>query len=120
MGKPLHTIVETAVFSRAAASAGMTEGDVEALKESLAETPEQGDLVQGSGGIRKVRVAGRGKGKSGGYRVLTAYLGSDYPLILLGALNKGDRANFAKSEITTLRDMIEQFKSQIGKARRTK
>lgn len=120
MDTPLHSVTETSVFSRAAAQAGMTERDVEALKDTLAKDPEQGDLVQGSGGIRKVRVAGRGKGKSGGYRVLTAYLGQDYPVILIGALSKGDRANFTKSEIAILRNMIEQFKGQLGKARRVK
>jgi len=64
----------------------------------LASNPAAGDEMAGTGGCRKVRVAGRGKGKSGGYRTITFYTGPDIPLFLLAVFSKGDRANLNQEE----------------------
>jgi len=57
--------------------------------EMIASNPEAGNEIGGAGGARKVRIVGRGKGKSGGYRVITFYSGKDVPKFrkaeLLGA-----------------------------------
>ena len=71
------------MFEAAAKRAGMTEVETAALKDMLAKDPEAGELIQGSGGCRKVRVAGRGKGKSGGYRVITFYSSTVIPVFCL-------------------------------------
>ena len=55
--------------------------------------------------MRKVRFAGRGKGKSGGYRVVTAYFGPNVPVYLLALLSKGDRGNFSAAEIAGFRKL---------------
>ena len=65
---------------------------------NVASDPLQGVEIRGSGGVRKFRVAGRGKGKSGGYRVIAAYFGADVPVYLLALLSKGDRENFTDKE----------------------
>ena len=65
--------------------------------------------VRGSGGVRKVRFAGRGKGKSGGYRVVTAYFGPDIPVYLVALLSKGDRANFSAAEIATFKVITSEI-----------
>ena len=70
MGKPLHTVAFTAGFLAQAKEEGVTEGTMGALVQVLAADPEAGDMIVGSGGCRKLRLAGRGKGKSGGYRVV--------------------------------------------------
>jgi hypothetical protein len=59
--------------------------------------------MPGTGGARKLRVAGRGKGKSGGYRVVTYFAAPDIPVFLLAVINKGERANLSKAEQNTLR-----------------
>jgi hypothetical protein len=69
------------------------------VRSSIRLDPRQGDEIRGSGGVRKVRIAGRGKGKSGGYRLMTAYFGLEAPTYLLAILSKGDRANFSAAEI---------------------
>jgi hypothetical protein len=48
-------------------------------------------LIPGTGGARKVRFAGRGKGKSGGYRVITFYSGPEVPVFLITLFAKGRR-----------------------------
>ena len=58
-----------------------------------------------SGGLRKVRFGGRGKGKSGGYRVITGYFGLHVPVYLVALLSKRDRGNFSKAEIAGFRKL---------------
>lgn len=99
MVSTLHTVVETPQFLRDAASSGMSEAERKSVVDLIAGSPRQGVEIQGSGGVRKIRIAGRGKGKSGGYRVVAAYFGPDVPVYLLALLSKGDRANFSDPEI---------------------
>jgi hypothetical protein len=64
----LYEFVESSLFS-AQLPDYLADGEYAALQEHLCEHPESGDLVRGSGGVRKVRWARSGSGKSGGVRV---------------------------------------------------
>jgi hypothetical protein len=75
----MQTVIETAPYLVAARSAGMTEAEMAAIVDAVAANPSIGEVIIGSGGCRKVRFAGRGKGKSGGYRVVTFYTGRMRP-----------------------------------------
>jgi hypothetical protein len=77
----VQTVVYTKTFEAAAKECGLTELESETLEIMLATNPDAGDPIQGSGGCRKLRLAGRGKGKSGGYRVITFYSGTAIPCI---------------------------------------
>lgn len=79
----------------------MTEADRSRATVMIAAAPETGDLMVGTGGCRKVRLAGRGKGKSGGYRLVT-YLYRDGRVFLITVLSKGARANFSRAECNAL------------------
>lgn len=68
----LHTIVETPRFIRDAETVGIDDAARKSIVDAIAADPTQGDEVQGSGGVRKVRVAGRGRGKSGGWWPISA------------------------------------------------
>lgn len=99
MSESLHAVVETPQFLRDAGAAGLLEGERRLIVDHLAANPTQGVEIKGSGGVRKIRVAGRGKGKSGGYRVIAAYFGLGVPVYLLALLSKGNRENFSDVEI---------------------
>lgn len=71
-----------------AKGAGITEAEREKIIATLAADPAAGDEIRGTGGARKLRFAGRGKGKSGSYRVITFYSGPDVPVSLLNVLPK--------------------------------
>ncbi len=71
----MHTVCELKSFRRDAAASGMAQEEIDDLVDTLSHNPTAGDEIQGTGGCRKVRVAGRGKGKSGGYRAITFYSG---------------------------------------------
>ena len=55
----MHTVVETAAYLADAKAAGMTEHERNTVVEMIASHPEAGDEISGTGGARKVRVAGR-------------------------------------------------------------
>jgi len=123
MARPFLEVVETTAYLAMAKWAGMTRGEMTATVNAVAENPEAGDLIVGSGGCRKVRIAGRGKGKSGGYRVVTLFAHRAMPVYLLGALSKGDRENFTAAEIEALaaaaKQIIEHHRPRVVATRRT-
>jgi mRNA-degrading endonuclease RelE of RelBE toxin-antitoxin system len=84
---PVHAVLETLTFLRDVAESGMSEDQHERVVRRVAENPRQGDVIPGTGGARKVRFAGRGKGKSGGYRVVTYFAADDVPVLLLALIN---------------------------------
>src|SRR5947208_1905305 len=90
-------------FLRDAADAGLSEEEVKALVNAISAEPELGDRMVGAGGARKIRFPGRGKGKRGGYRVITYFGGEDIPVFLLALFSKGERENLSKPEINELR-----------------
>lgn len=98
----MHTVVETAAYLSSARRIGMTEAEMRTTVDALAADPQAGDRIVGSGGCRKVRVAGRGKGKSGGYRVVTFYANVRTPVFLLAVLSKGSDANFSAAQVKAL------------------
>lgn len=98
-----QAVIETADYLADAEDAGLSRAEREEIVAFLSENPTAGDLIPGSGGARKVRFAGRGKGKSGGYRVITYFGGIDIPLFLLNIFAKGDRVNLSKAEVNALR-----------------
>lgn len=111
----MHTVVETAAYLADAKAAGMTEHERNAVVEMIASHPEAGDEIGGTGGARKVRVAGRGKGKSGGYRVITFYSGEDLPVFLLAVYSKGEKANLSKAERNELKSILTDIVREYRK-----
>jgi hypothetical protein len=105
MAPKLHVVAELPQFLRDAEAARITQPQRQAIVDTIAANPRQGDEIRGSGGVRKVRFAGRGKGKSGGYRVVTAYFGTDAPVYLVALLSKGERGNFTAAEIASFRTL---------------
>ena len=94
----MHTVVETHAFLTQAAAAGMTDKQRAEFVTQVATDPEIGDVIVGTGGCRKVRVAGRGKGKSGGFRVISFYTGVNLPVFLLAVFGKGEKSDLNDKE----------------------
>lgn len=80
-----------------------------AAVDAVARDPRTGDLIVGTGGCRKFRLAGKGKGKSGGYRIVTFYAGADFPVFLIAVLAKGSRANFTRAERNAIARMTKSI-----------
>jgi hypothetical protein len=97
----------------------MSEDEIDHLVSYLAENPLAGVEMQGTGGCRKLRVAGRGKGRSGGYRTITFYSGMEMPVFLITVFGKGEKANLSKSECNELRKLTKlltgESANKVGK-----
>jgi hypothetical protein len=115
----MQTVVETPAYLDAADEAGLSEEEREAIKNMLARDPTAGDPIVGTGGCRKVRVAGRGKGKSGGYRVITFFTGPDLPLFLITVFGKGERSDLTQKERNALAGLtkliVEGYRGKVSK-----
>ncbi len=103
----MHAVALTHAFVRAAKQAGMTEDEIDGVVDYVSKNPTTGVEIAGTGGCRKLRVAGRGKGKSGGYRIITFYTGESLPVFLLTLFAKGERANLSKDESNRLRTITK-------------
>lgn len=79
----MQAVVETPDYLADAREAGLSDAERQAIVDYLADHPTAGDLIPGTGGARKLRLAGQSKGKSGGYRVITYFGGDDIPVFLL-------------------------------------
>lgn len=98
----MHAVLTTETFEADASDAGVSEDEIAVMVAWLSDNPQAGAIMQGTGGARKVRFAGKGKGKSGGYRTVHYYGGEDVPVFLLALIDKGERANLSKAERNAL------------------
>lgn len=111
----MHAVCELLSFRADAKDAGMSVEEIDALVLLLAENPMAGDEIQGTGGCRKFRLPGRGKGKSGGYRVVTFYSGVNIPVFLLTVFSKGEKANLNASEKNALKQLTQAITDEYGR-----
>jgi hypothetical protein len=113
----MHTICETFAFQSAAEEAGMTRDEVDRFIDEISLDPFIGDVMEGTGGCRKVRVQGKGRGKSGGYRVITFFTGENLPVFLITVFGKGERANLSKAERNTLakltKVLVKEYRRKV-------
>lgn len=109
----MQTIVELPEFIRKA-QALLKDEEKFSIISYLAAHPQSGDLMQGTGGIRKLRWSAQGKGKSGGVRVIYYFHNENIPLFLLTVFGKGEKANLSKYEQNILRKLTGQLLKQFG------
>lgn len=110
-------VVETPAYLASAYDVGLSAQQREEIVSYLARHPDAGELIPGTGGARKLRFAGRGKGKSGGYRVIMFFAAEDIPVFLLDVYGKGARANLSQAGRNELRKMLTSL-PQAWRARR--
>lgn len=89
----MQTVIETPDFLRCAKKLSITDDEREDIVELLSLSPTLGDEIAGTGGMRKLRIAAHGKGKSGGYRVITFYSGVNIPVFLMKIYAKNQKDN---------------------------
>lgn len=90
-------MAETQAFARAAAKI-WNEAELADLVDFVAHNPEAGDVIPGTGGVRKLRWARTGSGKRGGARVVYFHYRPDCPLYLLLAYAKAHAADLSADE----------------------
>jgi hypothetical protein len=105
----MHAVIETPSFLADCRHAGLSDDEIFGIVAAISSDPMSGDLIPGTGGARKLRIAGRGKGKSGGYRTISYFGGEDVPVLLLALINKGERADLSQTERNELRTELAGY-----------
>jgi len=102
----MQTVVETEFYLRDAKATGLSDDERMGIVDFIAANPGAGNEIRGTGGARKVRFAGKGKGKSGGYRVITFYSGEDIPVFLLNVFAKNEKTDLSQAERNQLKTVL--------------
>jgi len=109
----MQIIVELPEFTKKADKI-LTDFEKESIINYLAAHPSAGGIMQGTGGIRKLRWSAHGKGKSGGVRVIYYYHNKYTPLFLLTLFSKGDKGNLTKTERNELAKLTSLLVKNYG------
>ena len=100
--------IETPTFTRMV-TALFSDDEYAKMQTDLVEDPESGDLIKGGGGIRKLRYTLRGRGKSGGVRVIYYWLKSTSMIYLLVVYPKSKKDNLTDKETAILREFVKKL-----------
>lgn len=104
--------VEATSFQKRVDKAG--QAALMAIQQAIMKTPDAGALMQGTGGLRKLRIADaeRGKGKRGGFRVIYLDLPDFERTYLLALYDKGEKEDISSDEKKGLRELVKILKSE--------
>ena len=97
---------ETPVFTRLIQKL-INDEEYHLLQLQLSVRPESGDIIKGSGGIRKLRWTGSGRGKQGGIRVIYYYFTEDGQIYMLYAYPKSKKDNLTADQLKQLKQLVE-------------
>lgn len=101
-------IIETSVFSRLIQEL-MSDEDYRILQEALITRPESGDIIKGSGGLRKIRWKLEGQGKRGGIRVIYYWVTANDQIRMLYVYRKSKQADLTPDQLAILKSIIERW-----------
>lgn len=99
--------VETSIFSRRVDSLLSFE-EYRRFQIFLSRNPEVGKVIPGSGGLRKVRWGGKGKGKRGGVRIIYYWDAKNDTIYLLYIFAKNERDDLTPKQLKMLREILEE------------
>lgn len=111
--------IMTPEFDKVWAKLGLTDDDLKSFQEEILLNPKAGVVIQGTGGLRKMRFA-LNSGKSSGIRVLYVDFVQLEETYLISAYSKNKKSNLSISEKTTIKKMIELLKISADERRFTK
>lgn len=107
--KKLLQFIETSLFSKQIVDI-LTDDDYKNFQEYLCNNPEIGDIIQGTGGVRKVRWSLPNTGKSEGVRILYYYLSDDGKVYLMMIYTKSNQINISDTDKQRLKQVITAIK----------
>lgn len=102
------TIAEVPEYIRRAEKL-LTEGERREILDYLAANPKAGDIMEGTGGVRKLRWGRQSRGKSGGVRIIYYFHSDLMPLYLLTVFAKNERANLSRAERNELTGLVDML-----------
>ena len=110
-----RTFIQLNTFSKRWDTLGLADADLRELEDAIMKNPEIGDLIQGAGGLRKLRFALPNKGKSSGIRVLYVDYAYYEVAVLMNVFAKGNQDNISEKEKKDLQRWIAAFLKELRK-----
>lgn len=108
-----RSFVELPIFKSRWEALGLNEEDLLRLQIELLADPKAGDVMQGTGGVRKMRFAFEHRGKSGGVRVIYVDFEVYEKIYLLTAYTKNEKDDLTKKERSEIKQLIEVLEQQL-------
>lgn len=108
-----RTFVELPLFRNRWEDLGLTDADLVRLQTELLSDPKIGNVMRGTGGVRKMRFAFEHRGKSGSVRVIYVDFEVYEKIYLLTAYTKNERENLTKEEQNEIRKLITVLEKQL-------
>ncbi len=110
-----RTFIELPLFSKRWAEIGLGEDELLSLQIMLLKDPESGPVVEGTGGIRKVRFPLENRGKSHGVRVCYTDFEEYEVIYLLTAFTKKEQDNLSDDEKKALKKLVKALKEEAAR-----
>ena len=100
-------IIETSIFTRRIREL-ISDEEYGELQFALIQRPDIGAVIPQSGGIRKIRWSGSGRGKRGGIRVIYYWYVNEQQIYMLLAYPKNEQANLSAAQLKVLKKLVEE------------
>lgn len=100
--------IETPTFTRLVLAL-LHDDEYRELQVDLMEDPKRGDIIAGGGGIRKLRYGVKGRGKSGGVRVIYYWIKDNYQIYMLVMYAKSVKDTLSDKETALLRNLVKEL-----------
>lgn len=113
-----RTFIEVPLFSKRWKEIGLGEDELRALQIMLLKDPVSGTIMEGTGGIRKVRFPLQNRGKSGSVRVCYTDFAEYEVIYLITAFQKKSQENLTEEEKSVLKKLVKSLREEAAKNRR--
>ncbi len=114
----IRTFIEVPIFTKRWKEIGLDDDALLSLQMMLLKDPESGPVMEGTGGIRKVRFPLENRGKSGSVRVCYTDFAEYEVTYLITAFTKNEQENLSKEEKNVLKKLVKSLKDEAAKNRR--
>lgn len=117
-----YVLVETKWFTQSLSDFFPTDRDYADFQNYLSDQPDKGDVVEGSGGLRKIRWSDkkRGKGKRGGCRVLYLHVPNYARILLIDIYGKDEQDDFSQEDLKDFKRLVQEYKEVLALKQREK
>ena len=109
----IRTFIETRIFSKRWVELNLHDEDLAELQKFILKNPKAGNVIQGTGGLTKLRFALPDKGKSGGIRVLYVDFIHQEKIILVNCYSKSVKDTLSDKEKTEYKAIIKSIKEEL-------
>ncbi len=109
-----RTFIEVPQFTKKWQLLGLTDDDLKALEEELLNNPKAGDVIKGTGGIRKIRIPieNKGKGKRSGARVIYVDIELKETIYFINVYTKDEKDDLTEEEKKAFKAVVEILKEE--------